>query len=101
MGLGPHLHGPYHFLWLNNNQNKGKQMKLHMLLGALALCAAFDAGATMIHDYELNGSLTDTLGGASLTAHGGTLDASGYRFGYNQGLALQSTSSPSAAGWAA
>ena len=65
-------------------------MKLHMLLGALALCAAFDAGATMIHDYELNGSLTDTPGGAALTAHGGTLDASGYHFGFNQGLALQS-----------
>jgi hypothetical protein len=65
-------------------------MKLHMLVGALALCAAFDAGATMIHDYELNGSLADTLGGAALSAHGGTLDASGYRFGFNQGLALQS-----------
>ena len=62
-------------------------MKLHMLVGALALCAAFDAGATMIHDYELNGSLADTLGGAALGARGGTLDASGYRFGFNQGLA--------------
>lgn len=65
-------------------------MKLRILLGVLALCAACNAGATMIHDYELNGSLADANGGSALTAHGGTLGATGYRFGYNQGLALQS-----------
>lgn len=68
-------------------------MKPRILLGMLALCATLDAGATMIHDYELNGSLADTLGGAALVSGGGTLNATGYRFGTNQGLALQSLAS--------
>jgi hypothetical protein len=45
---------------------------------------------TPTHDYQLNSSLTDALGGPSLVALGGTLTASGYQFGSNQGLNLSS-----------
>jgi len=54
-------------------------------IAALAFAAAAPA-ATLTHDYELNGSLADALGGPALTAQGGTLDANGYAFGANQGL---------------
>src|SRR5207247_1780441 len=37
---------------------------------------------------ELNGSLADQLGGPSLVADGGVLDATRYTFGANQGLRL-------------
>ena len=42
----------------------------------------------LIHDYELNGSYADTLGGPSLAPNGGTLTASNYTFGAGQGLNL-------------
>ncbi len=52
---------------------------------ALAFAAAAPA-ATLTHDYELNGSLADALGGPDLAALGGTLGANGYTFGADQGL---------------
>jgi hypothetical protein len=61
------------------------------LLGLTALVSfafANPAHATLLHNYDLNGSLTDSLGGPSLTAHGGVLGASDYSFGANQGLSL-------------
>jgi hypothetical protein len=61
------------------------------LLGLTALVSfafANPAHATLLHNYDLNGSLTDSLGGPSLTAHGGVLGAAGYSFGANQGLSL-------------
>ena len=42
----------------------------------------------LIHDYELNGSFADALGGPSLTPNGGTLNPTNYTFGPNQGLTL-------------
>lgn len=55
-------------------------------LAAVALVGP--AHATLLHNYDLNGSLTDSLGGPSLTANGGVLGGSGYSFGANQGLSL-------------
>ncbi len=46
------------------------------------------SGVSASHIYELNGSLDDALGGPSLQADGGTLDAGRYVFGANQGLRL-------------
>lgn len=65
-------------------------MKFALLsLTALAAVAlASPAHATLLHNYDLNGSLTDSLGGPALTANGGVLGASGYTFGANQGLSL-------------
>lgn len=44
--------------------------------------------ATPNHFYDLNNSLVDIFGGPSLVAHGGTVLATGYTFGANQGLSL-------------
>jgi hypothetical protein len=45
--------------------------------------------ASVAHIYELNGSLADSLGGAALSAAGGTLNPTNYSFAANQGLSLQ------------
>lgn len=56
---------------------------------AMALFAgSIPARAVLIHSYELNGSLADSLGGPSLVAEGGTLNSDSYSFGPNQGLTL-------------
>ena len=59
-----------------------------LVLGSLAVLGATiaPAHATLVHDYELNGTLDDALGGPSLTPHGGALSLTGYTFGVNQGL---------------
>ena len=57
------------------------------IAAGLAFAASADA-QTLTHRYELNGSFADALGGPAMTPHGGTLDATGYRFGVNQGPSL-------------
>ncbi len=53
------------------------------------LCAAAAAqAATSSHQYQLDGSLADDLAGPALVSAGGTLDATGYSFGANQGLTM-------------
>ena len=44
--------------------------------------------ATLIHDYPLNGSTTDLLGGPDLTLQGGMLVEVGYNFAADQGPAI-------------
>ena len=44
--------------------------------------------ANLVRLYNLNGTLTDALGGPTLTADGGTLAGGRYAFGANQGLRL-------------
>ena len=46
------------------------------------------ATANLVHDYDLNGSLADNLGGPDISSNGGTLTASGYTFGAGQGPSL-------------
>lgn len=64
----------------------------------LASCGATQAQGTLTHDYELNGSYADALGGPSLGHDGGTFDANltQYVFGANQGLTLSNGLSNSA-----
>jgi hypothetical protein len=65
-------------------------MKFRHLLAVLALFAAVDSHAALIHQYALNGSLKDQLGGPDLVANGGSLASAGvYAFKANQGLQLQ------------
>jgi len=45
---------------------------------------------TLIHEYALEGSLADNLGGPSLTSLGGVITGSGYVFGPEQGLVFTS-----------
>jgi hypothetical protein len=58
----------------------------------LTLVFAISGGAsaaTLTHDYQLNGTFADALGGPSLvSAFGGTLTANNFTFGANQGLSL-------------
>lgn len=56
-------------------------------IGALSVVAS-PATAALVADYQLNGSLADSLGGADLTNNGGTLGANGISFGANQGPSL-------------
>lgn len=60
------------------------------LCGTLAFAAfvASITSATEIHRYELNGSYADSHGGPSLVPNGGSLSATAYTFGENQGLSL-------------
>lgn len=64
-------------------------MKTSKFFLAAALLAASSVASATDHLYQLNGSLADSLGGPALVAHGGTLGASSYSFGQNQGLTLQ------------
>lgn len=43
------------------------------------------AQAALIHDYELNGTFADSLGGPPMVSGGGTLGATGYTFAAGQG----------------
>lgn len=64
-------------------------MKFHKLMATALLFVALDSRASLIHHYDLNGSLADSQGGKSLVAHvDGKLGAKGYAFGPNQGLRL-------------
>jgi hypothetical protein len=66
------------------------RMKFAFLGITALLSVAFccPANAALLHNYNLNGSLTDSLGGPSLVAHGGVLGAADYSFGADQGLTL-------------
>ena len=67
-------------------------------LAALAFCGANAADAALIHNYELNGSLADSLGGPSLTETtpgSGVIGAQAYTFAQNQGLRLAASALPS------
>ena len=57
-------------------------ISLGMLLVASASSQAQD------HVYNLNGTLADAFGGPSLSTLGGSLAASGFTFGFNEGLSL-------------
>jgi hypothetical protein len=61
---------------------------IKLLITALAFTLSSVSWAAPAHDYELNGSFNDALGGPALASGGGSLGATGYRFGVNQGLAL-------------
>jgi hypothetical protein len=65
--------------------------KATFLVLMVALAATLPA-ATLVHDYQLNGSLTDALSGPALVSLGGTVGGSGYTFPANQGLSLSGPS---------
>ncbi len=65
-----------------------KLAAIALLIGSAAGFVGNAQSAALIHDYQLNGSLADSLGGPSLVAAGGVLSANGYAFGANQGLSL-------------
>ena len=54
----------------------------------LSLLAVAQSPGALIHEYSLDGTLADSLGGPSLVANGGTLNPTDYSFAPNQGLIL-------------
>lgn len=71
--------------------NGGPTKTRALLIGSPAIDAIpFTVPRLPTHDYQLNGTLTDELGGPELVAMGGMLTATGYEFGPNQGLNLSS-----------
>jgi hypothetical protein len=61
----------------------------------ISLCALFLAlptvwGATITHDYNLTNSLNDLVGSTPLVSDGGSITATGYAFGADQGLNVSS-----------
>lgn len=55
---------------------------------SLALAVLGAHAASVTHNYQLNGSLNDALGGPALGDYGGVVGASSYAFGPGQGLSL-------------
>ena len=64
-------------------------MKFHSLMAAALLAFSMDSHAGLIHQFNLNGSLADSVGTAKLVGLGGTVGANEYVFGANQGLRLE------------
>jgi hypothetical protein len=63
-----------------------------LAIGVISVPSA--QAASISHLYELNNSLDDSKGGASLVSNGGTVSASGYAFGANQGPSLSNSVNP-------
>ena len=57
------------------------------ILPFIGLLVAFSTltNAQLLHDYELNGSYLDAFGGNPMVPNGGTLNATEYVFGPDQG----------------
>lgn len=66
-------------------------MKIHSFVLATLLGVALNSHAGLIHQYELNGSFEDKLGGPSLVPNGGKLVRDDYRFEHGQGLRLDAS----------
>jgi hypothetical protein len=58
--------------------------------GLITLLMSSNLQAQLTHLYNLNGSFADSFGGPALVPAGGTLNATNYSFGANQGLSLSS-----------
>src|SRR5262245_51457296 len=73
--------------WFGSRRNRAKGK----FPNARPQCEALEervVPATLTHRYDLNGTLTDSMGGPALVSDGGTLDTARYSFGPNQGLRL-------------
>lgn len=64
-----------------------RKIVLFMVFG-LIVSAVPHSHAGLIHQYQFNGTFADDLGGPDLVPAGGTLGATSYAFGVNQGLSL-------------
>lgn len=62
-------------------------MKFHSLIAAALLCAASGSHAALIHQFDLNGSLNNSVGTETLQGNG-ELTANAYVFDANEGLRL-------------
>jgi len=56
--------------------------------GGLGVLSPAGVAAALLHDYELNGTYADSLGGPPIVPNGGTLGPTGYTFAATQGPSL-------------
>jgi Concanavalin A-like lectin/glucanases superfamily len=66
-------------------------------VAGLLVSAVAPVRADLIHDYEFQNTLADSLGGPSLTSLGGTAGPTSYNFGAEQGLSLSGALTPAQA----
>jgi hypothetical protein len=74
--------------------DNGGPTQTHALLPGSPALDAGDPNGGAIHNYEINGSVVDELGGPSLVVGGGFLLADGYQFGPNEGPQVSSAVTP-------
>ena len=74
----------------------GVQLRYLAILTLISGLVLPVSGATLAHEYQLSGSLSDIFGGPALVSDGGTQSAAGYSFAPNQGLHVSSAFSNSA-----
>ena len=67
-----------------------KKLRLKLIMVTLFYWSTSLHAATLIHDYQFQNNLNDSVGSVALTADGGTLGSGIYTFGSNQGLTLSS-----------
>ena len=63
-------------------------LAISSIVAILGVVAPASSASAQTHVYNLNGSYTDQNGAFALTSNGGTLFATNYAFGRNQGLSL-------------
>ncbi len=63
-------------------------MKNNYKIFTLAVMLGGTSYGALVHQYDLNNSLADNLGGPSVVSNGGVLGATGYTFNFAQGLSL-------------
>src|SRR5260370_11257489 len=72
----------------SGNQIFGGIMNLTQFAFAFLLPIINSSAAPLIHDYQFQNSLADSLGGPSLVSLGGTVGSGTYTFAAQQGLSL-------------
>lgn len=78
----------YH--WMTNRDLNA----IYEYLRAIPHAEPAPSSSNAAHVYELNGSLRDELGGPRLVSYGGTLNATNYSFGPDEGLSLSNAIVP-------
>jgi len=71
-------------------------MKFSRIALAFLLLVIHSSAAMLIHDYQFQNNLADSLGGPSLVSHGGSVGSNSYTFAAQQGLSLSNGLSNSA-----
>ncbi len=79
---------PLHFPQITASARDRHVRFLSLAAGLILAATQANAAAVLVHDYQLDGDLSDTLGGPDLISEGGTIGAASYAFGPNQGLSL-------------
>jgi hypothetical protein len=88
-GTPTDLYDTINFLVMDDDQGTAGVTAAPLTVHNVAPAFSFSPSQLCLtHDYELNGSFADELGGPALTPAGGTLDSTGYTFAAGQGPSI-------------